>query len=65
MAAGTRSLPTESPVPYFQPLDRGHVSEGVPSDLGSLEGALHGSMQIPPCCVNSDVTLPSSILIKS
>ena len=35
MAAGTRSLPTDSPVPYFQPLERGHVSEGVPSDIGS------------------------------
>ena len=48
MAAGTKSLPTDSPVPYFQPHERGHVSEGVPSDIGSLEGALHGSMQIPP-----------------
>ena len=48
MATGTRSLPTDSPVPYFQPLERGHVSEGVPSDIGSLESALHRSMQIPP-----------------
>ena len=55
MATGTRSLPTDSPVPYFQPLERGHVSEGVPSDIGSPEGALHGSMQIPHCCANSDV----------
>ena len=28
MATGTRSLPTDSPVPYFQPLEREHVSEG-------------------------------------
>ena len=50
MATGTRSLPTDSPVPYFQPLQRGHVSEGVPSDIGSLEGALHRSMNtILPC----------------
>ena len=41
MATGTRSLPTDSPVPYFQPLERGHVSEGVPSDIGVSEGALH------------------------
>ena len=62
MAAGTRSLPTDSPVPYFQPLERGHTSEGVPSDIGSPEGALCGSMEIPPCCANSDVFpyLPSS-----
>ena len=62
MATGTRLLPTDSPVPYFQPLERGHVSEGVPSDIGSLEGALSRSMQIPPCHANSDVFpyLPSS-----
>ena len=55
MATGARSLPTDSPVPYFQPLERGHISEGVPSDIGSLEGAPYGSVQIPPCCAYSDV----------
>ena len=55
MATGTRSLPTDSPVPYFQPLEREHVSEGVLSDIGSTEGALHGSVQMPPCHSNSDV----------
>ena len=48
MAAGTRSLPTDSPVLYFQLLERGHVSEGVPSDIGSLKGAFHRIMQMPP-----------------
>ena len=28
MANGTRSLPTDSPVPYFQPIERGYMSEG-------------------------------------
>ena len=62
MAAGTSSLPTDSPVPYFQPLERGHVPESVPSDIGSPEGTLCRSMQIPPCHANSDVFpyLPSS-----
>ena len=62
MATGTRSLPTDSPVPYLLPLERGHVSEGVPSDIDLPEGALHGSMQIPPHHANSDVFpyLPSS-----
>ena len=55
MATGARSLPTDSPVPYFQPLERGHVSEGVPSDIGSPEGALHGSVQMPPHHANSHV----------
>ena len=28
MATGTRSLPTDSPIPYFQPIERGYISEG-------------------------------------
>ena len=28
MATGTRSLPTDSPVTYFQPIERGYMSEG-------------------------------------
>ena len=55
MATGTRSLPTDSTVPYFQLLERGHVSEGVHSGIGSPEGTLNGSVQMPPCCANSDV----------
>ena len=55
MATDTRSLPTDSPVPFFQSLERGHVSEDVPSDICSPEGALHGSVQMPPHHANSDV----------
>ena len=28
MATGTRSLPTDFPIPYFQPIERGYMSEG-------------------------------------
>ena len=28
MATGTRLLPTDSPIPYFQPIERGYMSEG-------------------------------------
>ena len=28
MATSTRSLPTDSPIPYFQPIERGYMSEG-------------------------------------
>ena len=28
MATGTQSLPTDSPIPYFQPIGRGYMSEG-------------------------------------
>ena len=28
MVTGTRSLPTNSPIPYFQPIERGYMSEG-------------------------------------
>ena len=52
MATGTRSLPTDSPVPYFQPIERGHMSEGVPNDIGSPGDVPHGGMQIPPCHAN-------------
>ena len=44
MATGTRSLPTDSAVPYFQQLERGHLSEGVPSDIDLPENALHGNV---------------------
>ena len=37
MATGTRSLPTNSPVPYFQPIERGHMSEGGLSDIDSQQ----------------------------
>ena len=47
IATGTRSLPTDSPVPYFQPVERGPMSEGRLSDLGSQEG-----MYVPPYYVN-------------
>ena len=43
MATGTRSLPTNSPVPYFQPIERGHMSEGRLRDLGSQE-----NIYVPP-----------------
>ena len=52
MATGTRSLPTDSHVPYFQPIERGHVSEGIPSDIGSPGDVLHGGMQISHHCTN-------------
>ena len=52
MATGTRSLPTDSPVLYFQPIERRHMSEGVPSDIGSSGAVPHGGMQMPAHCVS-------------
>ena len=43
MATGTRLLPTSSPVPCYQPFERGPMSEGRLRDPGSQEG-----MYIPP-----------------
>ena len=66
LATGTRSLPTDSPVPYFQQVlpERGQVSEGVPSDMDLSMGPLHmmQNVQIPPRHANSDILpyLPSS-----
>ena len=48
MATGTRSLPTDSPIPYFQPIEKGCISEAIPSDIGLLEDAPHRGMQIQP-----------------
>ena len=33
MAIDTRSLPTDSPVPHFQPIERGSFSEGSQEDV--------------------------------
>ena len=52
---GTRSWPTDSPVPYFQSFERDHVSEAVPSGIGSPEAALYGSVQMPSHHAISDV----------
>ena len=66
MAAGTRSLPSDSPVPYFQQVshERVQVSEGVPSDVDLSMGVLHmtQNVQIPSRHANSDILpyLPSS-----
>ena len=45
MATGTRSLPTDSPVPYFQPIERGRMSEGGLSDRYSQKAIFVGSVQ--------------------
>ena len=47
MATGTQSLPTDSPVPYFQPIERGYRSEGsqegvyVPPYVNPLEQTIN------------------------
>ena len=46
MATGTRSLPTDSPVPYFQPIERGHMSEGGLSDRNSPKAIFVGGVQM-------------------
>ena len=48
MAMGTRSLPTDSPVPYFQPIERGHMSEGELSDRNSPRAICAGGVQMSP-----------------
>ena len=46
---GTRSLPTDSPVPYFQPIERGHMSEGGLSDRYSPKAISVGDIQMSSC----------------
>ena len=57
MATSTRSLPTNSSVPYFQPIERGPMSEGRLSDMGSLNVAFAMDMQIP----SQDINLPRAV----
>ena len=52
MATGTRSLPNDSPVPYFQPIERGNMSEGRLSGMDSQEAVFATGMQIPSQSVN-------------
>ena len=47
MATGTRSLSTDSPVPYFQPIERGHMSEGGLSDNSQRIAFLEGIQTLP------------------
>ena len=57
MATGrTRSLPTDSPVPHFQPIERGHVSEVGLSDIDSQRAVFQGGIQMPPHHVNLNKT---------
>ena len=49
MATGTRSLPTDSPVPYFQPIEREHMSEGGLSDRYSPKAIFVGGVQMSSC----------------
>ena len=55
MATGTRSLPTDSPVPYFQPIERGHMSEGGFSDIDSQGVVFLGGIQMSPCNANASL----------
>ena len=45
---GTRSLPTDSLVPYFHPIERGHMSEGGFSDRNLPRAIYAGGVQISP-----------------
>ena len=51
MATGTRTLPNDSPVPYFQPIERGHMSEGGLSD-NSQRVVFLGGIQTSPHVAN-------------
>ena len=47
MATSTRSLLTDSPIPYFQQIERGHMSEGGLSDRNSPKAIFVGGVQMP------------------
>ena len=61
MATDTRSLPTDFSVPYFQPIERGHMSEGGLSGIDSQGAVFLGGIQMSLCCVelNGTANVPS------
>ena len=71
LATGTRSLPTDSSGPYFQPHEIGQTPEGTPGDMDLPVGPLHAgilpsslqSLQGPARRANSDILpyLPPSV----
>ena len=65
MATGTRSLPTNSPVPYFQPIERGHMTEGRLSDMDSQEAVFARGMQIPPQHVSLQGTTEIQVVLDT
>ena len=46
LATGTRSLPTDSPDPYFQPIlhERGKTPKGMPGDMDLPVGPAHAGI---------------------
>ena len=46
LATSTRALPTDSPVPYFQPIlhKRGQTPEGMPGDMDLPVGPPHAGI---------------------
>ena len=70
MATGTRSLPTDSPVPYFQPIERGHMLEGGLSDhsqrvvfLGDMQMSPHALLMYHQVVLNTTPLLQNQIPI--
>ena len=65
LATGTRSLPTDSPDPYFQPQERGQTPKGMPGDMDLPVGPPHvaQSLQGSARQANSDILpyLPPSV----
>ena len=59
LATGTRSLPSDSPDPYFQPHERGQTSKGMSGDMGLPVGPPHAvqSLQGSARQANLDILL--------
>ena len=55
MATHTRSLPTDSPIPYFQPIERGYMSEGSQEGITPYEVPSEHTFNIGGTDYHSDI----------
>ena len=56
MATHTRSLPTDSPIPYFQPIERGYMSEGSQEGIMPYGVPLEHTINIGGTDYHSEIT---------
>ena len=62
MATHTRSLPTDSPIPYFQPIKRGYMSEGSQEGMTPYSVPSKHTIDIGGTDYHSEITKTDRVL---
>ena len=63
MATHTTSLPTDSPIPYFQPIERGYMSEGSQEGIMPYGVPLEHTINIGGTDYHSEITETDKVSI--